>query len=116
MAVAAELARQLDATLHLLHVESSASGTLTSDQHEQLETDLEEYGDGLKEKPPRLEVYVASGNPPEEIAVYAEGVDARYVVMGTHGRSGIARAILGSVAEAVIRHAPCPVVVVPLRT
>ena len=31
------------------------------------------------------------------------------IVMGTHGRSGLARMIVGSVAEAVIRHAPCPV-------
>ena len=37
---------------------------------------------------------------------------ADLIVLGTHGRSGVARAVLGSTAEAVVRHAPCPVVVV----
>jgi nucleotide-binding universal stress UspA family protein len=36
------------------------------------------------------------------------------VVLGTHGRSGVTRLLLGSTAEAVLRHAPCPVVLVPM--
>jgi nucleotide-binding universal stress UspA family protein len=47
--------------------------------------------------------------------MYAESLGARFIVMGTHGRSGLARAIVGSVAESVVRGATCPVVVVPLR-
>ena len=35
--------------------------------------------------------------------------------MGTHGRSGLAHALLGSVAERVVQHAPCPVLIVPKR-
>jgi nucleotide-binding universal stress UspA family protein len=39
---------------------------------------------------------------------------AALIVLGTHGRSGVTRLLLGSTAEAVLRHAPCPVVVVPM--
>jgi nucleotide-binding universal stress UspA family protein len=50
--------------------------------------------------------------PAEEIAQIAADLEADLVVVGTHGRSGIARWLLGSVAEAVVRMAPCPVFVV----
>jgi nucleotide-binding universal stress UspA family protein len=48
----------------------------------------------------------------EEIAQIAADLEADVVVVGTHGRRGIARLLLGSVAEAVVRLAPCPVLVV----
>jgi nucleotide-binding universal stress UspA family protein len=48
----------------------------------------------------------------EEIAQIAADLEADLVVVGTHGRRGIARLLLGSVAEAVVRLAPCPVLVV----
>jgi len=54
----------------------------------------------------RLEV------PSEEIAQLAADVEADLVIVGTHGRRGLAHAILGSVAEATVRLAPCPVLVV----
>lgn len=50
--------------------------------------------------------------PSEEIAQLAADVNADLVVVGTHGRRGIPRLILGSVAEATLRLAPCPVLVV----
>ncbi|HMC94027.1 MAG TPA: universal stress protein, partial [Polyangia bacterium] len=37
------------------------------------------------------------------------------IVMGTHGRSGLAHALMGSVAERVVRHCPCPILIVPQR-
>ena len=43
----------------------------------------------------------------------ATEVQANFIVLGTHGRHGIARWLLGSVAEGVLRHAPCPVLVIP---
>jgi nucleotide-binding universal stress UspA family protein len=49
------------------------------------------------------------GDPAKEIVRLAREEDADLIVIGTHGRTGIARALLGSVAEVVVRRAPCPV-------
>ncbi len=54
---------------------------------------------------------VAEGDPAEVIARTAGEIRADMVVLGSHGREGVRRAILGSVSEAVIRIAPCPVFV-----
>lgn len=56
-------------------------------------------------------VAVREGFPPDEIVEEAKACGADLVVIGTHGRSGISRLVLGSVAERVIRHATCPVMV-----
>ncbi len=53
---------------------------------------------------------VRSGVPHAEIAAAARQERADLIVMGTHGRSGLDRALLGSVADRVIRLGPCPVV------
>jgi nucleotide-binding universal stress UspA family protein len=55
------------------------------------------------------QVVVAVGRPPEEILRVAREEKVDLVVMGTHGRTGVRHLLLGSVAEAVTRHAPCPV-------
>ena len=52
------------------------------------------------------------GHPYEEIINIAETENVDLIVMGTHGRSGIAHFLIGSVTEKVIRTAPCPVLVV----
>jgi nucleotide-binding universal stress UspA family protein len=49
--------------------------------------------------------------PAAAIMATAEELGCDLIVLGTHGRSGLARAVLGSVAEGVVRGAPCPVVV-----
>lgn len=49
----------------------------------------------------------------EEIIDYAKEEDIHLIVMGTHGRSGVRRLLVGSVAEDVVRHSPCPVLLVP---
>ena len=53
------------------------------------------------------------GKPHEFIVQEAREKEIDLIVMGTHGRSGIKRVLLGSVAQNVIGHAPCPVLVVP---
>jgi nucleotide-binding universal stress UspA family protein len=58
----------------------------------------------------------AQGNPSDEIVAYADKIGADLIVVGTHGRSGLSRAILGSVAEHVLRKARTPVLVVPSLT
>lgn len=50
--------------------------------------------------------------PAEQIAQLASDLEADLIVVGTHGRRGIRRLLLGSVAEGVVRHATCPVLVV----
>jgi nucleotide-binding universal stress UspA family protein len=54
------------------------------------------------------------GDAANEITRYAREHDVDLIVVGTHGRTGMSRALLGSVAERVIRTAPCPVLAVPL--
>jgi nucleotide-binding universal stress UspA family protein len=58
------------------------------------------------------ETFSPEGHPGEEIVAAAKTWGADLIVIGSHGRGGIGRVLLGSVAEAVTRHAPCPVLVV----
>jgi len=60
----------------------------------------------------RIETHLLHGAPQREILKLVGSVQADLVVMGTHGRSGLEHALMGSVAERVIRKAPCPVLVV----
>ena len=52
------------------------------------------------------------GRPSRTIVEYAEENDIDHIVMGSHGRSGVTRILLGSVAEAVVRRSPIPVTIV----
>lgn len=60
----------------------------------------------------RVAVYVVTGDPAKQLSALAQAVDADLVVVGTHGRRGAERMLLGSVAEGVVRSAPCAVHVV----
>lgn len=64
----------------------------------------------LESRNPRAEVRL--GSPEQEIVAAAKDLHADLVCIATHGRGGLARVILGSVAEMVVRHAPCPVLTV----
>jgi nucleotide-binding universal stress UspA family protein len=61
------------------------------------------------------ELVVDADSPYEAILSVADERGADLIVMGTHGRTGHARAIIGSVADRVVRHAKVPVVLVPMR-
>jgi nucleotide-binding universal stress UspA family protein len=56
-----------------------------------------------------VEYRVANGDPTAQILHAARELNANLIVMGTHGRTGLGRLLMGSVAEAVSRRAPCPV-------
>ena len=60
----------------------------------------------------RVRVVLRTGVPHEEIVALATDEKADLVVIGTHGRGGINRALLGSVTDRVVRLAPCPVLTV----
>jgi universal stress protein A len=60
----------------------------------------------------RPEYALRVGTPAAEIVRYAEARGIDLIIMGTHGRSGVAHLVMGSVAEQVVRTAPCPVLLV----
>ena len=84
----------------------------------QLQTSLREHAEqkmkemATKEKNVRVESRVKIGEPFWDICRIAEEEKVDLIVMGSHGRTGLAHVLLGSVAERVVRHAPCPVLVV----
>ena len=55
------------------------------------------------------------GRADQEIVERARATAADLIIMGTHGRSGLAHAILGSNTGRVIQHTPCPILIVPKR-
>lgn len=66
--------------------------------------------------PDRIVAHVRFDAPAEEVAQLAADLEADLVVVGTHGRRGVSRLVLGSVAEGTVRLAPCPVLVVRPKT
>lgn len=58
------------------------------------------------------ESLVRCGSPDDEILAIARDIPANLIVIATHGRTGLSHMLLGSVAEHVVRRAPCPVLVV----
>jgi nucleotide-binding universal stress UspA family protein len=66
----------------------------------------------LAERLPKTVCHVRIDMPAKEIAQLAADLEADLVIVGTHGRRGVARALIGSVAENTVRLAPCPVLVV----
>ena len=97
-------ARAFGAHLHVLHITWSGEYGLT-DLFATLRAELGES----------VPITCASmpGDAADQIVRYARQHAVDLVVVGTHGRTGFSRALLGSVAEAVARAAPCPVLTVP---
>src|ERR671933_2463073 len=58
------------------------------------------------------QAHLGAGTPAREIVNLAEELGAGLIVMGSRGRGGIRRALMGSVSDSVVRHAHCPVLVV----
>lgn len=59
-----------------------------------------------------VETAIRTGSPAREILAYVDEHGIEHVVMGSHGRSGVSRLVLGSVAEQVMRQSPVPVTIV----
>jgi len=122
---AVHFARQWQCPIDLLHVVplvTSASPLLTSGAfnlvniQENLQADAEaslsQMVAGADTHPVDVRPQVLIGEPFHEICRVAEASKCDLVVMGSHGRTGLSHVFLGSVAERVVRHAPCPVLVV----
>jgi nucleotide-binding universal stress UspA family protein len=117
--MACGLAADYGATLILLHVRPESrdpfSARAIPDPSKSAESQ-ETIGQFPWPKPPdprvRVEHRLAEGEAPTEILRVAKSENCDLIVMGTHGRTGFGRLLSGSVAEAVTRRAPCPVLAV----
>lgn len=122
--VAVDLAHALKAELALCHVVDLAKVAMISGGQAQLvEQSSEEVQaegrrileDAVKRVASRVpaSTRLVVGTPVADIERLAGELKPAFIVMGTHGRTGFRRAILGSVAEGVARRAPAPVLIVP---
>jgi nucleotide-binding universal stress UspA family protein len=116
LAYGQKMADQFDAALHLLHiVENPFLRAVSGDRRSREEAPARWLQDRLREADRRrgaVTVVEQSDEPASEILRYAKSNNIDLIVMGTHGRAGLARAALGSVAETVVRAASCPVLTV----
>jgi nucleotide-binding universal stress UspA family protein len=70
---------------------------------------LDEEVESLRAEGIDVSIMAESGQPAERVLAVAEEKEAAFVMIATHGRTGLERMLMGSVAEEVIRQAPCPV-------
>jgi universal stress protein A len=114
--LASELAQERGATLHLLHVVAMPPGPEVALPFGKMETaarsKLERIARQKVNGKALYEVEVLMGDPAVEVLQAAKRLGANLIVMATHGRRGLRRLVLGSVAEHVVREAPCPVLTV----
>ena len=119
-----ELAGRFGATLHVVHVVETSyvgvgvetyipvlpdvDGELEEAARRRLHGLIESLGNG----PRTIPVVLPSAVPSVAIMDYARDHDIDLIVMGTHGRSGLAHLVMGSVAERVVREGPCPVLTI----
>lgn len=116
--LACALARDYGARLVILHVAdpphvTPVEGVLVITPFSEVEATRGRL-EAVQPADPRVAVNhrLAEGNPADEILAAAADEKADLIVLGSHGRSGITRALMGSVAETVQRAAPCPVLTV----
>ena len=117
---ACALAKRLGATVHLVHALNvelpELTLTLTSEMRRSLldsnQAALDLLADARRASVEIGMALVKDGDPREVIHATAEKLGVDLIVMGTHGRRGLARLVLGSVAEDVSRRSTCPVLLV----
>ena len=104
---AVALASLCRASIHLLHVRSDAKHDVDGDEAGLAVLASRCQGEGIV-----VTSQVCAGEPAAAIIQAATDRAVDLIVLGTHGRHGLAHLMLGSVAEAVVRTAPCPVLTV----
>ncbi len=120
---ATAICRRFGSTLHLAHVLSDAGllmmtggvdyvsmGTIFEDAENEAKEKLEQISSRFETIPHRI--YVRHGQVWKNLARILEENEIDLIVVGTHGRTGLGKLLLGSVAEDILRHAPCPVLTV----
>jgi len=112
---ATTLARDMGATLVIVHIEEPPAAYGGGEMYYGLPDPdvaaLKKMLEAIKPTDPAVtfEHRLVTGQPAREIVELAKEDGVDLIVMGTHGRTGLGRILMGSVAEAVIRRAPCPV-------
>ncbi len=125
---ALEMARGTPAELHLVHVVQPSSPPMgfaprVAEEMAEIQQSHEQYAqkqlEDLAHKPwledaeVDVRTQVLLGHPPDAIVEYGRDEQAELIVTATHGVTGWRRWVFGSVAEVVVRKAPCPVLVIP---
>lgn len=123
---ATALARRLGARLTLVHVVEDPFttgawgaevyipdvGELLQNLTAAAERQLTSLKDGAATQGVTVKTTVITGRPAQSIIEHAASEGCDLIVMGTHGRTGLSHVVMGSVAERVLRRAPCPVLTV----
>jgi nucleotide-binding universal stress UspA family protein len=124
MEVAADLARRFGADLLLLHAYPIPGYTFPDGSVVASPRMMQELADGAQRHldewrrvaeaagAPRVGTATAIGEPAHEIVGFAADERVDLLVLGTHGRTGLEHALMGSIAERVVRRARCPVLTV----
>jgi nucleotide-binding universal stress UspA family protein len=119
-----ELGRSLGAEVALIHVIDSSltygadTGISPSELIAQAQQEGKRLLAGFRQRlSPQSAIleFVVAGTPSDEIIKAAKEWSADLIVTGSHGRRGMQRVLLGSIAEGIMRHAPCPILVVRAR-
>ena len=125
LSTATQLARAMDADLVLVHVASAepdfvgyepgpevvreSVAQVLRGHHRQLqEIESRLRGGGI-----RVRALMIQGGVADKLLDEARKLKAGWIILGSHGHGALHHALLGSVSQAVIKHAPCPVVIVP---
>jgi nucleotide-binding universal stress UspA family protein len=94
-----------------------AGGVVSGEEYDELDRASLDHGHTVAEEAraalglERAEIMIVRGDPGLALCDLAAAEQARALVMGSRGRGGIKRALLGSVSDYVVRNAPCPVVI-----
>jgi nucleotide-binding universal stress UspA family protein len=118
LALAESLARDHGARLVLLHVVLAPPFVAPAEMEKALQSPdayRQELIDRIRAYRPKdpsltIEYHIVLGDPIAEIVETARATHCDLIVMNTHGRTGVRRLLMGSVAEGVLRKAPCPVI------
>jgi nucleotide-binding universal stress UspA family protein len=125
---AVAIARWYESTITVMHVFSAVpvaayapgapgfeSIALTGADRDQLLVEMKRFIDTESTPGIPIEAIIGEGSTAGEILMQAAHLNADLLIMGTHGRSGFERLLLGSITEKVLRKATCPVLTVPRR-
>ena len=116
---AVKLAEKFESEIHLLYVVDVRMNTageyysnLVGTMREQGEDRLKEKAEEISSKDVDVQTSVIEGIPHTEINDYSDEYDTDLIVMGTHGRTGLNRLLIGSVTEKIVRTSKVPVLTV----